>query len=89
MSHSIMPTGSTSEIDPEVLEAIRKTGGRELVSGQLFDLYEGGGVPEGKVSLAFRLVFQRSDRTLTDAEVARATDRIVRMLAHRFGGELR
>jgi phenylalanyl-tRNA synthetase beta subunit len=41
------------------------------------------------VSVAFRLVFQRPDRTLLDAEVARATERVVRMLADRFGGELR
>jgi phenylalanyl-tRNA synthetase beta subunit len=41
------------------------------------------------VSVAFRLVFQRPDRTLLDAEVARATERVVRMLADRFGGALR
>ena len=41
------------------------------------------------MSLAVRLVFQRSDRTLEDAEVTRAVEKVVRMLAHRFGGELR
>ena len=41
------------------------------------------------VSLAFRLVFQRADRTLTEKEVTKATDRVVKMLSHRFGGELR
>jgi len=73
----------------EVLEAIRKEAGAQLVSAGVFDRYEGQGVPEGKVSLAFRLVFQRPDRTLTDAEVGKATERVVKMLAHRFGGELR
>ena len=73
----------------EVLEAITKAAGKDLVSAELFDRYEGRGVPEGRVSLAFRLVFQRPDRTLKDSEVASATDRVVRMLAHRFGGELR
>ena len=73
----------------EVLEAIRKQAGAQLVSTGVFDRYEGKGVPEGKVSLAFRLVFQRPDRTLTDAEVGKATERVVKMLAHRFGGELR
>jgi phenylalanyl-tRNA synthetase beta subunit len=34
-------------------------------------------------------VFQRADRTLKDAEVTKSTDRVVRMLAHRFNGELR
>jgi phenylalanyl-tRNA synthetase beta chain len=72
-----------------VLEAIRTTAGPQLVSVEVFDRYEGRGIPEGRVSLAFRLVFQRADRTLTDAEVGRATDRVVAMLADRFRGELR
>jgi phenylalanyl-tRNA synthetase beta chain len=72
-----------------VVAAIRATAGPHLVAAHVFDRYEGRGVPEGRVSVAFRLVFQRPDRTLTDAEVARATDRVVRMLADRFGGELR
>jgi phenylalanyl-tRNA synthetase beta chain len=72
-----------------VLDAIRSTAGPHLVAAEIFDRYEGTGVPEGRVSVAFRLVFQRPDRTLLDAEVARATERVVRMLADRFGGELR
>ena len=73
----------------EVLEAIRKTGGAALTSADVFDRWEGRGVPEGKVSLTFRLVFQRTDRNLTDSEVVKATDRLINLLAHRFGGELR
>ncbi|HKE11081.1 MAG TPA: phenylalanine--tRNA ligase subunit beta [Myxococcota bacterium] len=73
----------------DILEAIRKTAGPHLVSADLFDRYEGRGIPEGKVSLAFRLIFQRPDRAFTDEEIVRMTDRVVQMLAHRFGGELR
>jgi phenylalanyl-tRNA synthetase beta chain len=73
----------------EVLDAIRATAGPHLVSAEIFDRYEGTGVPEGKVSVAFRLVFQRPDRTLRDAEVSRAAERVVAMLADRFQGELR
>ena len=73
----------------EVVEAIRKTGGTSLVDVEVFDRYEGEGLAEGRVSVAFRLIFQRVDRTLKDSEVTKATDRIVQMLAHRFDGELR
>jgi phenylalanyl-tRNA synthetase beta chain len=73
----------------EVLEAIRKTAGAQLVALEIFDRYEGKGVPEGKVSLAFRLDFQRPDRTLKDAEVTKITDRVMQMLSQRFGGERR
>jgi phenylalanyl-tRNA synthetase beta chain len=70
-------------------EEIRKVGGPDLVSVEIFDRYEGRGIPEGRVSLAFRLVFQRADRTLTDAEVTRVTERVVAALTERFGAELR
>jgi phenylalanyl-tRNA synthetase beta chain len=73
----------------EVLEAIRKTAGPVLASLEIFDRYQGRGVPEGRVSLAFRLVFQRLDRTLQEAEVNKTTERVVQMLGHRFGGALR
>jgi len=79
---------STCAVGP-VLDAIRATAGPHLVSAEVFDRYEGRGVPEGHVSVAFRLLFQRPDRTLTDAEVARSVERVVGMLADRFGGELR
>ncbi len=73
----------------ELLVAIAKTAGPDLQSVELFDRYQGAGVPEGRVSLAFRLVFQKLDRTLTDVEVTSAVERVVRMLSHRFGGSLR
>ncbi len=73
----------------ELLAAIRASGGPSLVSADIFDRYEGRGVPEGRTSLAFRLVFQRPDRTLTDDEVNAATDRVVRVLERRFDGKLR
>ncbi len=73
----------------ELLQAVRKKAGASLHSVHLFDRYEGRGVPEGKLSLAFRMHFQRTDRTLTDAEVAQAIERVVQVLSERFGAELR
>jgi phenylalanyl-tRNA synthetase beta chain len=72
-----------------LLEQIRKVAGPDLTSAAIFDRYEGRGIPEGRVSLAFRLVFQRADRTLTDAEIQQVMDRVVAALASRFGAELR
>jgi len=73
----------------EILESIGAVAGSDLVSVEIFDRYEGKGVPEGRVSLAFRMIFQRADRTLTDAEVTKATNRVVRTLKERFGAQLR
>jgi phenylalanyl-tRNA synthetase beta chain len=73
----------------EVADALREAGGASLQSVAIFDRFAGPGVPEGRVSVAFRLRFQRADRTLTEAEVGEATERVIAMLARRFGGELR
>jgi len=73
----------------EIVETIGKVAGSDLVSVEIFDRYEGKGVPEGRVSLAFRMVFQRADRTLTDAEVTKTMNRVVRALKERFNAELR
>jgi phenylalanyl-tRNA synthetase beta chain len=56
-----------------------------LVDVREFDRYQGAGIPDGKVSLSFRLTFQAPDRTLTDAEVQRAMDAIVERLARECG----
>ena len=82
----LVDSGLTSS---ELLGPMRKQAGDSLVAVEVFDRYEGSGVPEGKVSVAFRLVFQRADRTLTDAEVTKATERVVKTLARRFEAVLR
>lgn len=61
----------------------------ELQDMLLFDVYEGKGVPEGAKSLAVRLTFGRDDRTLTDAEIAKATEAVVSALDRELGARLR
>ena len=43
----------------------------------VFDVYEGAGVPEGKKSLAIAVRLQPKDRTLTEAEIDAVTQKIV------------
>jgi phenylalanyl-tRNA synthetase beta chain len=64
---------------------IRAAGPSTLVDIREFDRYQGKGIPEGQVSLALRLTFQAPDRTLTDAEVQTAMQRIVVDLTSRLG----
>jgi len=54
-----------------------------------FDLYAGAGVPLGKKSVAYRVVFQSSKGTLTTEEVDKAQSDIVRRLGKELGAELR
>ena len=56
---------------------IRTAAPDTLVQVREFDRYEGKGIPEGSVSLSFRLTFQSPERTLTDEEVQAAMQRII------------
>ena len=73
----------------DMLAALRQAGAPELRDAQVFDEYRGAQVGEGKRSLAFRVAFGSSERTLTDEEAAAIRGRIVQALADRFGAEIR
>jgi len=72
-----------------VVEVVRAAGGPLLRAAEVFDVYRGAQVEEGRASLALRLEFRAPDRTLTDEEVAERRERIVAALAEQVGGELR
>jgi phenylalanyl-tRNA synthetase beta chain len=52
-----------------LLEQCRQAGGSLLREVRLFDVYQGKGVEPGMRSMAFGLVFQDAERTLTDEQV--------------------
>ncbi len=55
----------------------------------LFDVYVGPGVEPGHRSLAYRVLYQAPDRTLTAEEVAQVQARILRRLERELGAKLR
>lgn len=67
----------------------KKAAGTLLDSVQLFDEYQGASVPEGQRSLAFRLVYRASDRTLTDEDVEPVHQKVREALVEKFGVSLR
>jgi phenylalanyl-tRNA synthetase beta chain len=70
-------------------DTIRAAGPVTLIDVREFARYRGTGVPEGQVSLSFRLTFRASDRTLTDEEVQQAADAVVAALTAAHGAHLR
>ena len=62
-------------------KVIRKNAGKFLESLELFDVYEGEQVGEGKKSVAFSLSFRAQDHTLKDDEVNPAIDKILSVLS--------
>jgi phenylalanyl-tRNA synthetase beta chain len=72
----------------EVRAAVLEGGGELLRSAEVFDLYRGEQVGEGRKSLALRLIFRAADRTLTDEEVTERRQAIEAAVA-KIGGTLR
>jgi phenylalanyl-tRNA synthetase beta chain len=72
-----------------VVGLVREAAGALLHRADVFDVYTGPPVPEGRRSLALALAFRAPDRTLTDEDVAPLRERVVQALRERVGGELR
>jgi phenylalanyl-tRNA synthetase beta chain len=75
-------TLTAAQIEAELV----REGGPLLRQVTLFDVFR---FPDGRRSLAWRLVFQAEDRTLTDDEVNRIQERVTRRITETFGIALR
>ncbi len=74
----------------EQVEAlIRQTGGKLLASVKLFDVFRSEQVGEGKKSLAYAMVYQKMDGTLTDKEATQIRTKIIQRLERELGAKLR
>ncbi|EES49786.1 phenylalanine--tRNA ligase subunit beta [Clostridium botulinum] len=72
----------------EIEECIRKAGGNLVEKIELFDIYKGKQIPDGKKSIAYAICY-RADKTLTDKEVNKVHDKILRSLEYKLGATLR
>ncbi|HWZ54256.1 MAG TPA: phenylalanine--tRNA ligase subunit beta [Candidatus Acidoferrales bacterium] len=73
----------------QVAETIRALAIPEMESIEAADLFRGGQIPPGKFSLMIRVTFQSSQATLTEAQVADFSARIVGALQEKLGASLR
>ena len=73
----------------KVPKFIEKIGGSQLVSINLFDVYQGLGVEDGKKSLAIGLILQDATRTLEEQEIADSVNSIVEAVSTEFYASLR
>jgi len=72
-----------------ISKAISEAAGNDLERLELFDVYEGEGIPEGTRSLAYRLRFRSRKRTLKDKEVDRSVRTVLKRLEEDFGVKAR
>ncbi len=73
----------------DLVAAAREAAGPELREMRAFDVYRGDQVGDGRKSIAFSVVFQSPERTLSDEDAAKLRERIVGALAERYEAELR
>ncbi|HSP78131.1 MAG TPA: phenylalanine--tRNA ligase subunit beta, partial [Myxococcaceae bacterium] len=73
----------------EVRRVILEVGAPLVEDALIFDVYTGKPIPEGRKNLAYAIRYRSADRTLTDAEVNTAHQRIISEVNQRLGGALR
>jgi phenylalanyl-tRNA synthetase beta chain len=82
----IVPADVAAE---RVAATVREAGAPLVTGAEVFDVYRGDQVGEGRVSLALHVEFRAPDRTLTDEDVLPVRERIVAAVTEQLGGELR
>lgn len=73
----------------DIVNAIRKSGGRLLHDIKIFDVYQGENVKEDEKSIAFSLTFMDETRTLTEDEVMEAFNKIIKYVEEKLNAKLR
>ncbi len=73
----------------DVIETIKLSAGEHLDKVELFDVYQGAQVEEGKKSMAFNLIFISNERTLNVEEIDGAIENILIALNDKLGAKLR
>jgi phenylalanyl-tRNA synthetase beta chain len=73
----------------QIVDAVTSVSDARIQSVELFDVYRGTEVPEGRQSLALSLSLQDPEKTLEDAAIQELVDQVVQVLRERTGAELR
>jgi phenylalanyl-tRNA synthetase beta chain len=73
----------------DLIKCIEKIGANQLVGVDLFDVYQGKGIAEGKKSIAIGVTLQDQSRTLEEKEIAATIDAMVAALQSEFMASLR
>jgi phenylalanyl-tRNA synthetase beta chain len=84
---AMLVSESTTHMD--VQRAVKKAKVKQLDSVQVFDVFRGKHVPEGKKSVAYSFIYRDASKTLTDAEVNKAHDNLVSHLQTALNAEIR
>jgi phenylalanyl-tRNA synthetase beta chain len=73
----------------DVMNIMNIAGGKFVSDIDLFDMYEGDSLPEGRKNLAFHIVYQANDKTLTSKEVDGLHTSIIKLIEENPSWEVR
>ena len=73
----------------QIMEIVQRSKMKSVENVTLFDLYTGQGIPPGKKSIAIRVRYRELGKTLTEEEVSKAHDKLIRSLSQQLGAEIR
>jgi phenylalanyl-tRNA synthetase beta chain len=82
----LVPEATTHEA---VLGAVRQAKPQNLEGVELFDVFRGKNVPEGQKSVAYAFTYRSAEKTLTDAEVNAAQEKVVEQFKSALQATLR
>ena len=82
----VIPEGMVSS---DIIDYIYQIGGKYLINVEVFDIFKGGRVGAGNVSLGVRMKFQSQERTLNDKEVDKHFHNIINKTQKKFNITLR
>jgi phenylalanyl-tRNA synthetase beta chain len=72
-----------------VLQAVKQAKAANLEAVELFDVFRGKSVPDGQKSMAYAFTYRAADKTLTDADVNSAHEKVTAALKTQLQAELR
>jgi phenylalanyl-tRNA synthetase beta chain len=87
--HDIALVVKEETTNADVEAVIRRAAGSLLKAVRPFDVYRGESIPSGYKSIAYSVVYQTDDRTLTEAEAIKLREKIVRIAERELGASLR
>ena len=76
-------------LSSEIAQVITDNAGKFLESCELFDIYTGKQISDNKKSMAYKITFRSSDRTLSDEDINPSVENIIKALKSEFNAELR
>jgi phenylalanyl-tRNA synthetase beta chain len=82
----VVPESTTHE---NVLQVVKQTKPANLESVELFDIFRGKNVPAGQKSMAYAFIYRSVDKTLTDAEVNSAHEKLTEQLKQKLSAAVR